>query len=80
MEGKIIKHEIPDKTGMVHLCDSAYYQHEETGRMKRFRNFPLGSIVRLEPAHWMGKLRIYRAYLNGKIDYFSENEIEITVE
>lgn len=79
MTGKIIKHEIPDNTGMVHLCDSATYTGQETGRQKRLRRFPLGKTVKLEEAHFMGKTRVYRAYNEeGDMDYFTENEIEIS--
>lgn len=77
MKGKIIKHENPDNTGMIHLCDSATNHNEETGREKRLRLFPINSLVELEEAHFMGEIRIYRAYRNNEMDYFSENEIEI---
>jgi len=78
MIGKIVRHEIPDNTGMVHLCDSATHPGQETGRQKRLRKFPLGITVKLEEAHFMGKTRVYRAYNEDRdMDYFTEHEIEI---
>ena len=76
-KAKIIKHEIPDNTGMVHLCDSVGERDGKTGRMRRLKNFPLGSAVYVQKAHFYGELQIYRVYLGDTMDYFSENEIEL---
>lgn len=74
----IKRHNKPDQTGMVHLCDSAYDEDEEKGREKRKRFFPVGREVQAKPAHWFGNLQVFTAINdNGDFDYFDHNEIRI---
>ena len=72
------KHNNPDNTGMIHLCDSAYYEHEEKGRDKRKRLFPVGTEVFVKPAHWCGDHQVFAAVnADGNFDYFDSEEIKI---
>lgn len=74
----IKRHNNTEKTGMIHLCDSAYDEDEEKGREKRKRLFPVGMEVYAKPAHWFGEIQVFTAINeNEDFDYFDHNEIKI---
>lgn len=78
VKARIKRHNKPDKTGMIHLCDSAWGPDEETGHEVRKRLFPVDSIVMAKPAHWYGEIQVFHAFgPNNEFDYFDHNEIEI---